>query len=165
MLRLYRCLLYLYPAAHRIQFGDEMIEVFRDLQAEPTRRSKFSRGIFCLRETAGLLAGAIQEHLRVLGAEHIWPPFPVRRFTMRTEFRFPKATAVLMTIILAGVVLAINKGEGIVASLNATPHFSFLPGVMLMLAVVYAAGVIGWAILFALRRSGMHRLETFSQQK
>jgi len=84
---------------------------------------------------------------------------------MRTEFRFPKATAVLMTIILAGVVLAINKGEGIVASLNATPHFSFLPGVMLMLAVVYAAGVIGWAILFALRRSGMHRLETFSQQK
>jgi len=165
MLRLYRCLLYLYPAAHRIQFGNEMIEVFRDLQAEPTRRSKFSRGIFCLRETAGLLAGAIQEHLRVLGAEHIWPPFPVRRFTMRTEFRFPKATAVLMTIILAGVVLAINKGEGIVASLNATPHFSFLPGVMLMLAVVYAAGVIGWAILFALRRSGMHRLETFSQQK
>jgi len=84
---------------------------------------------------------------------------------MRSEFRFPKATAVLMTIILAGVVMAIEKGEGIVASLSASPHFHFFPGVMLMLGVVYAAGVIGWAILFAMRRSGVHRLETSADQK
>ena len=84
---------------------------------------------------------------------------------MRSEFRFPKATAVLMTIILAGVVMAIEKGEGIVASLSAPPHFHFFPGVMLMLGVVYAAGVIGWAILFAMRRSGVHRLETSADQK
>ncbi len=36
---------------------------------------------------------------------------------------------------------------------------------MLMLAFVYAAGVIGWAILFAMRRSGVHRLEASSYQK
>jgi hypothetical protein len=36
---------------------------------------------------------------------------------------------------------------------------------MLMLGVVYAAGVIGWAILFAMRRSGVHRLETSADQK
>jgi hypothetical protein len=34
-----------------------------------------------------------------------------------------------------------------------------------MLGVVYAAGVIGWAILFAMRRSGVHRLETSADQK
>src|SRR5579859_7892391 len=172
MLRLYRCLLYLYPAAHRIQFGDEMIEVFRDLQAEPTRRSKFSRGIFCLRETAGLLAGAIQEHLRVLGAEHIWPPFPVRRFTMRTEFRFPKATAVLMTIILGGIILAIQKGEAISTSLRGAVsppigpihpvHSVMVGGILLGFVFFYAAGLIGWAILFAMRRSGVHRLSETS---
>jgi hypothetical protein len=34
---------------------------------------------------------------------------------MRTEFRFPKTTAVLMTIILAGVISAIQTGEAIQA--------------------------------------------------
>lgn len=84
---------------------------------------------------------------------------------MRSEFRFPKATAVLMTIILAGVVMAIEKGEGIVASLSASPHFHLFPGVVLMLAFFYAAGAFGWAILFAMRRSGVHRLETSADQK
>ena len=86
---------------------------------------------------------------------------------MRTEFRFPKATAVLMTIILAGVMVAIKQGEAIVASV---PHVSeavgtihpvhsvFLGGIMLTLAFFYAVGLIGWAILFAMRRSGVHRL-------
>lgn len=93
---------------------------------------------------------------------------------MRTEFRFPKTTAVLMTIILAGVVLAIEKGEGIVASLTnvnpalgpiQSPHFDFVPAVIFMFAFVYAAAVAGWAILFALRRSGVHRLETSTEKK
>jgi hypothetical protein len=30
------------------------------------------------------------------------------------------------------------------------------------LATFYAAGLIGWAILFALRRSGVHRLDETS---
>ena len=40
---------------------------------------------------------------------------------MRTEFRFPKATAVLMTIILAGVISAIQTGEAIPASIHSVP--------------------------------------------
>ena len=84
---------------------------------------------------------------------------------MRTEFRFPKTTAVLMTIILAGVVVAIKKGETI-SSLpcessdrTAPPtHSVLLGGIFLTLAFFYAAGMIGWAILFAMRRSGVHRL-------
>jgi hypothetical protein len=94
---------------------------------------------------------------------------------VRSEFRFPKTTAVLMTIILAGVVVAIERGEAIQASLQAVnppigpiqpARFTLLPVIALMFVFVYAAGVIGWAILFAMRRSGVHRLaETSGEQK
>ena len=86
---------------------------------------------------------------------------------MHSEFRFPKATALLMTLILAGTVLTIEKAQAIRASVpDVNPpvgpiqpeHFTFLPIVLLMFAAAYAAGLIGWAILFALKRSGIHRL-------
>lgn len=92
---------------------------------------------------------------------------------MRTGFRFPRTTAVLMTIILAGVVLAIEKGEAIEGSLPyANPpigpihpvHSTLLPGIVMGFALFYAAGLIGWAILFAMRRSGVHRLDETSSR-
>ena len=167
-LSLYRNALLLYPASHREQFGEEMIAVFRELQAETATKGMFASSRFYIRETAGVVAGALREHWGVLGADHVWQVFSNRRFTMRTEFRFPKATAVLMTIILAGVVSAIQRGEAIQRSLPyANPavgpihpvHSTLLPGVAIGLAFFYAAGLIGWAILFALRRSGVHRLD------
>jgi len=90
---------------------------------------------------------------------------------MRSEFRFPKATAALMAIILVIVVYAIEKAEAIQGSLpDVNPQlppihpaqFTFLPTIALMLAVVYAVGVVVWAILFALHRSGVHRLSEIS---
>ena len=91
---------------------------------------------------------------------------------MRTEFRFPKATAVLMAIILGGVMLAIQKGENISASLRGAveppigaiqpTHSVLLGGIVLGFVFFYAARMIGWAILFAMRRSGVHRLEETS---
>ena len=95
---------------------------------------------------------------------------------MRTEFRFPKSTAVLMTLILGGVMLAIQKGEAISASLRdaVSPpigpihsvHSVLVGGIVMGFVFFYAAGLIGWAILFALRRSGIHRLaETSSGSK
>ena len=86
---------------------------------------------------------------------------------MRTQFRFPKTTPILMTIILAGVVLAIRKGEAIQASLSDVnpaigpihpAQHTLLPDIAIWLISFYVAGLIGWAILFALRRSGSHRL-------
>lgn len=170
-LRLYRLALRLYPAVHRENFGEEMVAAFGELQAEIVSRGALAQSRFCLRETAGVVAGAVREHWRVWGGEHVWLLFSSRRFTMHTEFRFPKATAVLMTIILAGVVLAIQKGEAIHASVPDTNlpvgpihpvHSTLLPGVVIGLASFYAAGLIGWAILFALRRSGVHRLDETS---
>lgn len=90
---------------------------------------------------------------------------------MRTQFRFPKATPILMALILAGVVLAIQKGAAIQASLpDVNPpigpihqvEHGFLPVIVLLLVPFYAAGLIGWVILFALRRSGSHRLDAVS---
>jgi len=87
---------------------------------------------------------------------------------MQSEFRFPKATAFLMTVILAGTVLAIEKATAIRASVrDVNPphvgpiqpeHFTFMPSIALMLAGAYAIGLLGWAVLFALKRSGVHRL-------
>jgi hypothetical protein len=170
-LSLYQLALRLYPAFHRVQFGEEMIALFRELQAETATKGTLARSRSCVREIAGVVAGALRERWRVMGGDHVLLLFSNRRFTMRTEFRFPKATAVLMTIILAGVVLAIQRGEAIHASLPyANPpvgpihsvHSTLLPGVVIGLAFFYAAGLIGWAILFALHRSGPHRLEETS---
>jgi hypothetical protein len=168
MLGIYRRLISLYPADHRSQFGEEMIAVFHDLQAEMGGKKWTARSLFYVREVTGLLVGAVQEHIRALGAHH-WLLFPTRRFTMRKGFRFPKTTAILMTIILAGVVLAIDQGEAIsiahaMPGSIPLPHFKFAPTVALLLAFFYAAGLLGWAILFALHRSGVHRLDDVSAQ-
>jgi hypothetical protein len=132
------------------------------------------RAAFFIREASGLLAGALREHLRILNGSQKWLTFPARRFTVRSQFRFPKATAVLMMIILAGIVLAIEKARVIqisyshgnppVVPLEAS-HFTFFPAVALLLAIFYAAGAIGWVILFALHRSGVHRLADMAEQK
>jgi len=154
----YRFLLRFYPAAYQDCFSKEMAALFQEVQIEAAKRGLAAQIRFQVRETTGLLLGALQEHLR---------EFSMRRFAMRTEFRFPKSTAVLMTIILAGVVLAIDKGKAIQASLPAVnpnigpiqpAQHTFLPVVALVFLFFYAAGLVGWAILFALRRSGTHRL-------
>jgi len=92
---------------------------------------------------------------------------------MNTQFRFPKTTAVLMLIILAGVVWAIGKGQAIEVSYSVAspatgptqPVESLLPGIAVGLALFYAAGLLGWSILFALRRSGVHRLDRISSNQ
>jgi hypothetical protein len=137
----YRQLLRLYPAIHREQFADEMMAVFADVEADTLSKGKLARGVFWTREIAGIVGGILHEHWRALGGDSVGLCFPTRRFTMRTEFRFPKTTAALMTIILAGVVLAIKKGETISSS-PVNPPIGPLPPTHSVL----------------LGRSGVHRL-------
>src|SRR5579871_910666 len=171
MLLVYRKLLGLYPAEHRQQFSEEMIAVFEDLRSESNDEKLIARGLFWAREITGLISGATREHLRALIGSHARLPLTKRRFTMRNGFRFPKTTIVFMALILGCVVWAIKKGEDIAASLpHVSPpigpiqpaHSTLLPPIALYLAVFYLAGLIGWAILFALHRSGMHRLDEIS---
>ena len=148
--------------------------VLEDVRADIRDKGASARAAFCLREIAGLLNGAMGEHMRAFIGSDSGFSFSTRRFTMRNGFRFPKSTAVLMTIILLGVILAIRKGEAIAYSLpHVNPqlppiqpvHSMFLFGIPLMVMFFYAAGLVGWAILFALRRSGVHRLADMSGER
>lgn len=172
MLTAYRRLLRLYPAEYRELFGDEMIAVLREETDDHANKKWFTRARFCTREIAGLVNGALREHFRALVAIQDDLSFMTGRFAMRTGFRFPKTTIVFMTLILGGVLTAIKRGEDIAASVpdNNPPiavhiqpvHSILLGGMPLFFAFFYAAGLIGWAIMFALRRSGVHRLADMS---
>ena len=64
MLRLYRGLLYLYPARYRREFAEEMAFVFGQAERDAAER-KFRPSLwFRVHEVAGLLSGAFREHLR-----------------------------------------------------------------------------------------------------
>ena len=148
-----------------------MIAVFRDVDADVHKQGRLATVKFYLREISGLFRGAIAEHARRILGSHVSFPLLSRRFTMRSEFRFPKSTAFLMIVILAGVVLAIQRADAIRASVpDVNPpvvtiqptHLTFLPTMALMFLLVYLAGAVGWIVLFALRRSGVHRLSTMS---
>jgi hypothetical protein len=172
MLTVYRKLLSLYPAEYRELFGEEMLAVLVEERDENAKLKVVARGRLVIRETAGLLMGAFLERFRVLTQIQDGLSLATRRFSMRNGFRFPKTTIVFMTLILACVVTAIQKGEDIAASVpNVDPplpihiqpvHSILLGGLPLFFAFFYAAGLIGWAIMFALRRSGMHRLDNMS---
>jgi hypothetical protein len=90
MLGLYRGLLRLYPASYRNQFGDEMIEVFREIETEPEKKSRAARGILCLREVAGLLSGALRDIGEPWAAIQAGPHFPQGGLPCTPNFVFRK---------------------------------------------------------------------------
>ena len=168
MLGLYRTLLRLYPASFRQEFGEEMIAVFREARADVATR-KLARAWFFCRETFGVIGSAMQERLRVCTGFSLGN-FLTRRFAMRSNFRFPKTTAVLMIVLFAGVVLAIEKARAVAAAypsghpyLPVQPgHTAFAQPIGIMFATVYVLAIAVWAVLFALGRSGVHRLAELS---
>ena len=44
-------------------------------------------------------------------------------------------------------------------------HSTMLTGLAFFSIFFYSAGLVGWAILFALRRSGVHRLDQMSGEQ
>jgi hypothetical protein len=160
MLSFYRWLLYLYPSLYRHEYKDEMVSVFRDAQAEVSAGSFRERISFRVREALGLLAGAVREHIRIMNGSYQLISF--RGFNMRPEFRFPRPTVFLMSIIFAGVILAMEKANTIqvkyaAGSESIWPSLPWFLGLMLLLTC--AAAMVVWGILFALRRTGADRLD------
>lgn len=167
MLAFYRALLRLYPAAYRCEFAVEMMDVLSEAQDEIRRRNAMTRIFFAMREAGGLLSGALQEHLRGITCFYDNGIFSARRFAMKSEFRFPKATVGLMIAILAAVMLAIEKAKAISASIpHANPpvgpihstQATIVQTLLFVLIWAMAAGAIGWSILYALRRTGVQQL-------
>ena len=172
---LYQRLLRLYPADYRMEYGEEMFEVFSQACADV--RTPWLRAGFFGREFTGLLAGALFERIRQLTGNHHWPLYTSRRFRMRDKtWRYSKATIVLMTLILACTVMIIQKAESVALSLpHSNPSLPPIRSLTAALSPVFALAILStaiiaivvWAILFALRRSGVHRLsdvQTWPQQ-
>jgi hypothetical protein len=168
MATLSRYLLYLYPAAHRMEFGEEMKEVLRERQNEIAKRGAMARWMSNGREIGGLLRGAAREHMRATTGLYSRQEFSIRRMRMRNEFRFPKATPVLMTLILVAVLMAIEKARAIQLSVPPSHQdvgpiqsasFTVVPTFGLWLVLGGVVGAIAWAAAYALRRSGVQRLE------
>jgi hypothetical protein len=171
MVALYRWLLRLYPTAYRCEFGEEMLAGFLEAKKETWAKGIAARAAFCAREVEGLLRGALQERLRVATGSDFLESFHVRRFVMRSEYKFPKATALLMAIILAIVVITIEKAKALSAALPHTgpqlppipaAQLTIIPTLLVVLVAAGVAGALGWAILFAMRRSG---IQQFSESK
>ena len=159
MLRFYRWLLYLYPRLHRHEYADEMVSVFRDVYADVSAGRFGERICFRVRETMGLLAGAVREHIRIMTGGYRSISF--RGFDMRPEFRFPRSTIFLMSIIFGGVIVTMEKANTIQVKYAAGagsiwPSLPWFLGFTLL--STSAAAMVGWGILFALGRTGIHRL-------
>jgi len=82
---------------------------------------------------------------------------------MRPEFRFPRSTVFLMLVILACVVVSLEKAKSIQLKYGAGASlmsvWPALPWALaLMLLFVAAIVLVVWGILFALQRTGVHRL-------
>jgi hypothetical protein len=162
--------LYLYPTRYRREYGAEMLTVLLDVDAESSEQRWWARCRTAAREAAGLVSGALHEHLRSITGLYR-PICSPRRFAMHSEFRFPNSTAALMIVIFAAVVMAIEKATAIASSQwprTNTPlgpihpaGFTFLPTMAVIFAIAAVAGTVGWLVLFALRRSGVHRLSEF----
>ena len=168
MLAVYRTLLRLYPAEHRQMFGGEMLMVLAEEVSGASNRRVMARIRIFAREASGLLLGAARERLGTLVGIHDGWALATGRFEMRNGFRFPKSTILFMTLILAGVLLAIKRGEDIVASFPpANPEAGAIQPAQIAIFVVlfYAFGLVGGAILVALRRSGSDRLSGVSRER
>jgi len=149
----------MYPELYWREFADQMVSVFRDAQADVSAGSFGERISFRARETWGLLAGAVQEHIRVISGSYQLISFA--RFDMRPEFRFPRSTVFLMSIIFAGVMLAMEKANTIqvkyaAGSGSIWPSLPWFLGLTLLFTC--ATVMVVWGILFALGRTGVHRL-------
>jgi hypothetical protein len=167
MLVLFRTLLYLYPAAYRREYGDEMLIVLEEVQAEDRVKGPLHRALSFTREAGGLLRGAFKEHLRPICPPQSFLDFSSRSITMRSEFRFPKATVGLMALILLAIIAAIEKAKAISQSVPPSstpvgritpPYVSIVPTFLIALACVCVCGALMWVVLFALHRSGTQRL-------
>jgi hypothetical protein len=158
MLTVYCWLLRLYPRTYRHHFGEEMTFVFRDARSSlsPALAGKLR---FYRREFCGLLSGALRARFDRLFV----PAVPFRRSYMQPQFRFPRFTIFLMWVILAGVLLAIAEAKTIrlpygpgrtLAVWSALPWF-----IVSSIFLVCVTVAVGWGIFFALRRTGLQRLE------
>ncbi len=80
---------------------------------------------------------------------------------MQPQFRFPRSTVFLMCVILGAVTFAIDKAQRAQGAISGhrVPTSETTTPLILTFLIVYILAAIGWGILYALRQTGMQRLD------
>ena len=174
MKALYRCLLKLYPRAHRYKFADEMIGVFVEAEAEARCTSVRRRTAFYFREFSGFVSGALREQLSSID---LCEPEDLKIggiMIRQTRCRFPRSAIVMMTFVLVIVVGMIAKIQGVSHSYGRIisgelPHqplqwpsyYGLISGIAVVFLLAWAAGLAVWVIAYAMRRTAAQQLGDF----
>ncbi len=160
MIRLYRWLLFLYPADYRAIFGAEMAEVFGEALDATRKRGALPGVTFCLRELAGLVWAASCAHMRI----HSGWADRVKRFTQG------RAAVPRLIFVFVAIVTVIEVLKSFLPHRHPWQSMFWNEFFLAMLAVLTLAfgGTVAWAIAFLFGRTGVHRIaniETKSEQK
>jgi len=174
MIALYRCLLRLYPRAHRCKFANEMLDVFVEAQDENKRKGMCERATFYLREFFGLAGGAVREQLQAIG---FCEPQGLKIggiMIRQTRCRFPRSAIFMMTIVFVIV-------RGMIAKIHGVSHFygriisgelphkawqwpsyyGLISGIAVCFLLAWTSGVVVWAVAYAMRRTAAQQLGDF----
>jgi len=179
-MRAYESLLRLYPRGYREEFGEEMLQVFREVSASMQREGPMARAVFYLSEMRGVLFGAAGEHIRALGAPHGFEFFGKRSLYMQPERRFSKTAIVFMTLVLGVIVLTIVKAQGVAYDMTRSfgakgtagqvvpfsnslfdwpSDWGLLLSIAMFFVITWIAAFVAWTVAHSMRRSGVHRLD------
>jgi len=150
MRRLYRWLLFCYPADYRATFGAEMADVFGEALDATRKRGVWPSVIFCLRELVGLLWATSCADMRIHSG----------RVDRAEGFILGRAVAHRLIFVLAAIVAVIEVLKSFLP--HRQPSQSrlwneFLLAILPALAVLFSAAV-GWGISFLFGRTGLHRI-------
>jgi hypothetical protein len=81
------------------------------------------------------------------------------------SFRFPGWTIVLMTVVLFGVIVAIDEGRTLSVQLASgtgmpTAWWALAVRLMAVFVLMFGAGLIGYGLIYALRQAGIQRFSS-----
>lgn len=152
MTRLYRWLLFLYPADYRATFGAEMAEAFDEALSESRHQGTWQRATLCLRELAGLAWAASCAQARVhRGA---------RCLERMKRFANNRSALAALIFMFLGVVAAIEMLKTFALHarhVRPARAQGFALEIWQAVVVAYVAGVLGGAIAFVARGMGVRR--------
>jgi putative ABC transport system permease protein len=117
MTRLYRALLYLYPARFRHRFGDEMIDLFRARHAAAGSRGLRARTVFWSTAAIDLLTSVCREHgLGTWSPRHLMTGHAI---SLRDAARFLHRSPGMSVAIVLLMALTIGAASSIFSVVNA----------------------------------------------